>query len=174
MASRVRRTCIKERGVLTTQRQEELWRTLTCCLTGDGFPAPEQYAKYFMKYMKFIPSAADRFCDYLKEAHSSVSGIRGLSEAIPDSKTHTTIEASIQRWSSKRRFCVTKNGALACVPTTARHGDIICVLFGGEVPYVLRPTRTGFYWVIGECYVNGIMHGESLSYDTEVTEFPLV
>jgi hypothetical protein len=163
-----------KKGVLTPQRQEELWRTLTCSLTGDGFPAPERYSEYFMKYMKFIPGAADRFSGYLKEAQNSVSGIRGLNEAIPGFDTHTIIEGSIQRWSSKRRFCVTKDGALACVPTVARHGDIICVLFGSEVPYVLRPTRTGFYWVIGECYIHGIMHGESLSYDTEVTEFELV
>jgi hypothetical protein len=164
----------KKEGVLTPQRQEELWRTMTCGLTGDGFPAPKWYSEYFMKYMKFIPNAPDRFAGYLKEAQNSVQGIRGLNEVIPGFETHTIIESSIQRWSSKRRFCVTKNGALACVPKTARRGDIICVLFGSEVPYVLRPTRRGFYWVVGECYVHGIMHGESLSHDTEVTEFRLV
>jgi hypothetical protein len=161
-------------GVLIPQRQEELWHTMTCSLTGDGFPAPKRYSEYFLKYMKFVPSAPDRFAGYLKEAQNSVQGIRGLSEAIPGFDTHTIIEGSIQRWSAKRRFCVTTSGALACVPTTARYGDIICVLFGSEVPYVLQPTRTGFYWVVGECYVNRIMHGESLSHDTEVTEFQLV
>jgi len=32
---------------LTSQRWEELWQTLTCNLTGDGFPAPKGYSEYF-------------------------------------------------------------------------------------------------------------------------------
>ncbi|KAH8763885.1 heterokaryon incompatibility protein-domain-containing protein [Hyaloscypha finlandica] len=158
---------------LTAERQEELWRTLTCGLTGDGFPAPKHYSGYFKRYMKFMANAPTRFADYLQEAQTSPPGIRSVTEA-PRSEKHGLIEASLSRWSSQRSFCVTRTGALACVPKTSRNGDVICVLFGGEVPYVLRPTGTGSFWVIGECYVHGIMHGESLSHDAEVTEFRLV
>jgi hypothetical protein len=161
-------------GILTPRRQEELWRTLTCNLTGDGFPAPKRYSEYFMKYMKFIESAPDRFADYLIDSQTSDHGILGLNEAMPGFETHTIIEGSIDRWSSKRRFCITQNNALACVPKGSRKGDIICVLFGGEVPYVLRPTGSGFYQVVGECYVHGIMYGEALSYDTGTREFQLL
>jgi hypothetical protein len=48
------------------------------------------------------------------------------------------------------------------VPEGAEHGDIICVLAGGRVPYVLRPCDDGFYRLVGECYVDGAMHGEAL------------
>ncbi|KAE9374997.1 HET-domain-containing protein [Stipitochalara longipes BDJ] len=163
----------KRDGILTGERQEELWRTLTCNLTGDGFPAPKHYSLYFKRYMKFIAGAAARFADYLEDSQTSPLGIRGLTEPSRF-ENHGIIEASISRWSSPRRFCVTKSGALACVPKISRSGDFICVLFGGEVPYVLRPTGTGFFWVVGECYVHGIMHGESLSHDAEVREFRLV
>jgi hypothetical protein len=161
-------------GILTSGRQEQLWRTLTCGLTGDGFPAPQHYAEYFQKYMKFMAGSQERFTNYLADAENSPSGIRGLTETMHGFETHKYIEACIHRWSSKRRFCITNSGALACVPKTSRHGDIICVLFGGEVPYVLRPTGTGRYLVVGECYLHGIMNGESLSYDTEIREFQLV
>jgi hypothetical protein len=124
--------------------------------------------------MKFIAGARERFAEYLSEAQNLPEGIRGLNEAIPGFETHSIIEESITRWSSNRRFCKTTNGALACVPKNARNGDIICVLFGGEVPYLLRLSGRGFYRVIGECYVHGIMHGESLSHDTEVVEFQLI
>jgi hypothetical protein len=160
-------------GILTPQRQEELWQTLTCSLTGDGFPAPKRYSEYFLNYMNFIASAPDRFTDYLVDSQTSDHGILGLNEVIPGFETHTIIETSIHRWSSKRRFCITKNNALACVPKASRRGDIICVLFGGEVPYVLRPNGFGFYHVIGECHVHGVMHGESLSHDTGTREFQL-
>ena len=159
-------------GILTSGRQEQLWRTLTCGLTGDGFPAPQHYAEYFQKYMKFMAGSQERFTNYLAEAENSPNGIRGLTEAMHGFETHKYIEASIDRWSSKRRFCITNSGALACVPKATHNGDIICVLFGGEVPYVLRPTGTGRYSVVGECYLHGIMNGESLSYDTEIREFP--
>jgi hypothetical protein len=161
-------------GILKSGRQEQLWRTLTCGLTGDGFPAPQHYAEYFWKYMKFMAGSQERFTNYLAEAENSPNGVRGLTEAMHGFETHKYIEASIDRWSSKRRFCITNSGALACVPKATRHGDIICVLFGGEVPYVLRPTGTGRFLVVGECYVHGIMKGESLSHDTEIREFQLV
>jgi hypothetical protein len=163
----------KRDGILTAERQEELWRTLTCGLTGDGFPAPKHYSQYFQRYMKFIAGAPARFSGYLEESLTSPLGIRGLTEASR-SENHGIIEASISRWSSQRRFCVTRNGALACVPKSCRSGDVICVLFGGEVPYVLRPTGTGYFWIVGECYVHGIMHGESLSHDAAVREFRLI
>jgi hypothetical protein len=161
-------------GILKSGRQEQLWRTLTCGLTGDGFPAPQHYAEYFWKYMKFMAGSQERFTNYLAEAENSPNGVRGLTEAMHGFETHKYIEASIDRWSSKRCFCITNSGALACVPKATRHGDIICVLFGGEVPYVLRPTGTGRFLVVGECYVHGIMKGESLSHDTEIREFQLV
>jgi len=49
------------------------------------------------------------------------------------------------------------------VPEGAETGDLICILYGGEVPYVLRPQRNGYNVVVGECYVDGIMYGEACS-----------
>jgi hypothetical protein len=40
-------------------------------------------------------------------------------------------------------------------------GDVICVLLGGSVPYILRPIDDS-YILIGEAYVHGIMDGEVL------------
>jgi hypothetical protein len=42
-----------------------------------------------------------------------------------------------------------------------REGDIVCVLLGGSVPYILRP-KDDYYILIGEAYVHGIMDGEVL------------
>jgi hypothetical protein len=61
---------------------------------------------------------------------------RGLSER--EIKKFALIESSISRWSSKRRLYATANGELACVPLETKPGDIITVLYRGDVPYVLR------------------------------------
>jgi hypothetical protein len=53
-------------------------------------------------------------------------------------------------------------------------GDIVCVLLGGDVPFISRPKPQGHYTLIGECYVSGIMRGEALDMGLEEREFSLV
>jgi hypothetical protein len=43
-----------------------------------------------------------------------------------------------QLYLNGRKFCITKKGHFCLLPPTASKGDLICVLLGGEVPYVLR------------------------------------
>jgi hypothetical protein len=59
-------------------------------------------------------------------------------------------------------------------PEGLRVGDIICVLYGGDVPFILHPDGKGQYVLIGECYVSGIMQGEALDMRLEECEFVLV
>lgn len=47
------------------------------------------------------------------------------------------------------------------VPQLSKPGDLICVMFGGRFPLVLRPVDGGYH-LIGDAYVHGIMNGESL------------
>lgn len=49
-----------------------------------------------------------------------------------------------------RRFLTTPRGYIGLVPPDVEKGDMICVLLGGEVPYVLRPRERGGYTMIGE------------------------
>lgn len=44
----------------------------------------------------------------------------------------------------------------------ARKGDLVCILHGSEVPFVIRKEAGGKYLLIGECYMHGIMEGELL------------
>jgi hypothetical protein len=55
-------------------------------------------------------------------------------------------------------------GLCAFVPETIQEGDIIVILCGGPVPYVLRPKSSGLYTLVDECYFHGIMQGEMLKY----------
>lgn len=55
-----------------------------------------------------------------------------------------------------RKFFTTTEGYMGLAPPTAQDGDVICILLGGEVPYVLRAIEDGYYKMIGEWYVPGL------------------
>ncbi|MCJ1383200.1 hypothetical protein MMC17_006313 [Xylographa soralifera] len=62
-----------------------------------------------------------------------------------------------------RRFFITKKGSMGIGPQAMQSGDIICILFGGRTPFVLRPRPDSDHCVfIGECYIHGWMHGEAI------------
>lgn len=56
-------------------------------------------------------------------------------------------------------------------PAALQEGDIIVVLLGGPVPYLLRPAAgLHTYTLVGECYVHGIMNGEALHHVRDEAE----
>jgi hypothetical protein len=62
---------------------------------------------------------------------------------------------------SYRRHFHTVHGYMGLGPGAMQPGDIVCVLFGAGVPYILRP-QDNYYRLVGESYVHGLMDGEAL------------
>lgn len=71
--------------------------------------------------------------------------------------------AAIGKWSSGRVFCVTESRRLGWVRKGVKPGDLICIVHGGEVPYILRPRPKGGFQLLGDCYFYGIMNGEAMN-----------
>jgi hypothetical protein len=62
-----------------------------------------------------------------------------------------------------RRLMVSKDGFLGMAPDKAKKGDLICIIFGCNVPVVLREAANGKAFVfIGECFVDEYMSGEAV------------
>lgn len=62
-----------------------------------------------------------------------------------------------------RKFFLTADGHFGLGPPCMQTQDTIAVLFGGDVPFILRPTDSGTsYKLIGECYLHGFMRGEAI------------
>lgn len=61
-----------------------------------------------------------------------------------------------------RRLVVTSRGFVGLCPRNTQEGDRICVLRGAKAPFVLRKNQDHFT-MVGECYVDGIMYGNSLA-----------
>ncbi|KAF2656777.1 hypothetical protein K491DRAFT_715009 [Lophiostoma macrostomum CBS 122681] len=71
-------------------------------------------------------------------------------------------EEALWRFSIHRSAFMTKSGKLGLGPGAIRKGDLLVVLWGGQVPYILRRGTEGENWYhfIGECYIEGLMNGE--------------
>ncbi|KAN0110166.1 Heterokaryon incompatibility protein (HET) domain containing protein [Hyaloscypha variabilis] len=61
-----------------------------------------------------------------------------------------------------RRLVVTSRGFVGLCPRYTQEGDVICILSGAKAPFVLRKSGE-CYTMIGECYVDGIMYGETFT-----------
>lgn len=60
-----------------------------------------------------------------------------------------------------KEMFITKSGYLGLGHEGVQVEDVVCILSGGEVPFLLRPTYTdGAFQLHSECYVHGIMDGE--------------
>ena len=69
--------------------------------------------------------------------------------------------ASFQQATTNRRFFITREGHMGLGPRGIEPGDVVCVLLGSQVPFVLRAVNDDFM-LLGECYCHGIMGGEAL------------
>lgn len=87
----------------------------------------------------------------------------------PMLKEHSQIrsdlrEAAIKRATVKRQFYVTEKGYMGLGPAAMEVGDLVYVLAGGQVPFILRTVGTpnsGQFHLVGESYLHGIMDGEA-------------
>lgn len=64
--------------------------------------------------------------------------------------------------SQRLRLFVTSCGNFGKGYDILEPGDVICIIKGAEIPYIIRPLANGQYNFIGQCYVHGIMHGEAV------------
>jgi hypothetical protein len=63
---------------------------------------------------------------------------------------------------ANRAFFITADGYMGL--GSPELGDEIWVLFGGDNPFIQRPSVTdpGCHQLIGSCYVHGLMDGEAM------------
>jgi hypothetical protein len=115
----------------------------------DLYPTGESRKKAFLHTLV----ADSQFEVTPKTAKNKVRGARELDNDLRISKDAET------RILRNRRFVITTMGYFGLVPKDAGRGDTICVLWGGQMPFVLRQ-ENGYYVLVGECYVHGKMDGE--------------
>lgn len=66
-----------------------------------------------------------------------------------------------------RKFFTTKGGLVGFGPSDMIQGDEVWLIYGDQVPFILRPLRTRDghqeHGVVGDCYVQGVMQGQAVN-----------
>ncbi|KAL7923826.1 heterokaryon incompatibility domain-containing protein [Trichoderma austrokoningii] len=165
---------------------ETLWTDM--CGNANGFRLDDKYAdgeeSSFFAYAQTLSNgcmaiywqnhAAERYSDVSIEtwlAHAAAYLIRAVDRAaISQELCRLAEEGDEQKWSraatgasTNRRFARTTKGYYVMGPQAMEKGDIVCVLFGGKMPFCLRPCLgSQSYLLVGECYIHGYMNGEGV------------
>ena len=119
----------------------------------------------------------DRFFDALPIFKSEIHSIkrrnikRDLQSFLDSKDTRYLLERKqgdsnklfqdFMRITSGRSSFVAENGRLGLSSESIRQGDIIAVISGSQVPFILRQCKSRGYRIISEAYVDGIMDGEA-------------
>lgn len=137
-------------------REESLWRTLCCNLTSE-IPinrAPKEYgAGYKILRAIFETTKADGLID----TEALLTRID-----VADYSHYMALVCTIGRFFRGKNLCVTAGGYLGNVPHGTLVGDKICIVFGSTVPFLLRECSEGYFKLVGECYIHGVMDGEAM------------
>ena len=107
------------------------------------------------KFTRWKPNSHEEFEEILKGALSSGQDGRLRYEVL----IHLLVESV-----KDRSIIVSEHGRLGMAWNNVLPGDVIAMLLGGVVPFVLRPLENnpGHYTFVSECYIHGFMDGESL------------
>ncbi|KAF4628209.1 hypothetical protein G7Y89_g9940 [Cudoniella acicularis] len=152
-----------------TRVPDRLWRTLVADRDLDGMAAPTWYRRACRECLQSTNANGDLNTKDLTDL-----------EQTPDTMKMFLERMQAVTWC--RRFFLTKRREekvhnrepwYGLGPRDLAHGDTICILFGCSVPVVLRKVQgSDRYTFIGECYVHGIMDGESLPPKQSIIQHP--
>jgi hypothetical protein len=87
------------------------------------------------------------------------------------------VNTELQETSRRARLFATENNLLGLTVSHSRaqKRDLVCVLYGSDVPEILRPVNDeGHYILMGACNVDGLMFGEGLEMGLEEQDFILI
>ena len=93
--------------------------------------------------------------------HVRWSSADTMSSAPPPKEVVEEIFSWVSLWTKGRKIFVTQKGFLGLGPAEVEPGDVVCILFGGNLPYVIRRRPQDEYTFLGPSYVHGIMDGEA-------------
>ena len=170
--------------------KEMLWRALVCDGAPNYSAAPSHYEDAFDAYIEFLrdfPSTTRDLTRLMEKR--SWSGILNEEEEVQadhlsNQSEHLEqrrqdfqpYESHFQRACVGRRLCFTERGYIAWVSRNAKEGNEVAFVYGGHCPFVLRSPDSGQElqatsledplnpkrWLVGDCYVQGLMHGEAI------------
>lgn len=78
--------------------------------------------------------------------------------SIPESSYPAKLEDTL----SGRALFFTTDMRMGVALASVQEGDMLCIPFGAQVPWIVRQVGDDLYEFVSECYVHGIMDGEMM------------
>jgi hypothetical protein len=172
-------------------RQEALWRTTIGDRTHRERPAPHKYGESLRTFLNMartmgrhlgVLGTNPRFThpseEMQREFHINNPGFAAEFQAKDED--FQEVDLLFDSPGGQRRFAVTERKYMGMVPNGSEAGDVVCVLFGAKVPFILRecnltgPGQSCKYQLVGEAYIHGMMDGEALDLDHKAVDFTIV
>ena len=164
-------------------QRDAFWRTLVTGRNGRGRLAPESYASLLdVPWNNFDSMRANKtyihvFHEFRKMNNSFRFGGQDFESYFPQHADNSIYEAQTENWFQDgdpiarvvdvlwgRRLMTTNEGHLGLASRATQQGDLVCILFGCDVPAILRLDESGTYSWIGEAYMHGIMEGQAMDW----------
>ena len=169
-------------GASATWLKEALWRV--------PVTDQEMIDAHFMSYQRATSESERRYTGLLNtiEAWKSLGVRLGgpeprllpaflQNEVLPivqkESRHYALYRPAIMRTVSRRPY-LTQKGYVGLGHEGMRVGDLVCILQGGPVPFLLRRTERGEHVLVRDTYVHGIMDGEFMKMRPELETFRIV
>jgi hypothetical protein len=149
------------------------------CLDGVPRPAQRRQARleefkreHSETYHQLRDGFEEQLEPYYPNQEDREKAISALLIAVhePTDLTVAKVEPFFSRFgrvTSNRRFFLTTDGRPGMGPNCLEQNDVVAILAGGSVPFVLRPVSGGYRFV-GECYVGDLMKGGGLDGRTDL------
>ncbi|KFY80806.1 hypothetical protein V499_00368 [Pseudogymnoascus sp. VKM F-103] len=124
------------------------------------FPRPDQ-----VKIMLTELEKSDARLAEMISLHPDLANLSGKAHLMPEeslvAKSLAAKPLGLAGLVGNRLF-KTDRGHLGSSSNIIQPGDVIWIIKGVKVPYVLRPTESQSHHLIGPAYVHGVMHGEAV------------
>ncbi|KAI3319426.1 putative heterokaryon incompatibility protein [Xylariaceae sp. AK1471] len=155
---------------------ESFWRTLTGDRTPQGTrPAEPAFFEYYQALERFIETLREFSGPDMNLQKRSVSAEEQarLGSAITSHVTDMGRFANVAGPHTRERmFAITKRGYMGMVPPYSEAGDVVFIISGAQVPFLLRhqtdtedvnESSGGSWQLVGESYFHGMMDGEMMT-----------
>jgi len=116
----------------------------------DGHPLSPTFIQQQLGDPPYVPKAV---------AESAALYINAMSAAIA---------SALGAAAGSRRVYKSRKGYVGLCPPLSQKNDLICLIYGTNVPFLIRPREIGAgYLLVGETYLHGVMFGEAMGKATE-------
>jgi Heterokaryon incompatibility protein (HET) len=139
-----------------TPALEKFARTLVANRSHDGPLIPKgdlMSDPYYAQLVRSVVSIAYK--------SQTISSQQDDQLNLSDEQSNERYLKHIRRWAYSRRLVSTSRGTLGLAPLLTEPGDKICILYGGQTPFILRHDLGDTYTLVGESYMHGFMNGEA-------------